>query len=234
MRTASDRTKASDRSTPVTAERAPALREFALRRLSDCELHRLRLSKLLHDELGQMLLMLHLDLYSLRQACRDNPQALSRLCQMRKSVEYMGRAVRKLAADLRPACSQTDIDALLAMVAERFRIESGMDCQYRGGRCGARISQAFAIAVHRLLLRALGCVAAAGVRRIELSAAVDGNAVTLVITDAESCVREGGAPAPASRDLEDLSEWIGALAGTFSLHPSGHTREVGRVVLPLG
>jgi signal transduction histidine kinase len=216
--------------------RAPSLRAFALRCVTDGERQRLELSRVLHDELGQTMARLNMDLYALSRACRNNRRVTDRLINMRKAVGCMAQTVRKLAADFRPTDSATsDLQDLIDGLIERFQIESGLPCNHELHCRNHRVEHSLAIAIHHILFQTLIRVADEGATRLSINASVDNGAVAITVHASRTRVRETGGRARLTMDRWDPIEWIHALQGEIRIDRSVDLAEnqIVHMVLPL-
>ncbi|MDH2433172.1 PAS domain-containing protein [Pokkaliibacter sp. MBI-7] len=105
------------------------LRELAARREEDLEAERKRISREVHDELGQQLTSLRMSLTLLRHEFGLQQPALnSRLSQTFALVDQTIHSVRNIAASLRPAVLDMGIALALEWLAQRFSEDSGIHC----------------------------------------------------------------------------------------------------------
>jgi PAS domain S-box-containing protein len=91
---------------------------------------RRRLSIKLHDELGQALIVLKLQLSSIRQGLRADQDELKMECdEMLGYIKQVTESVRRLSRDLSPAIlDDLVLSAALRHLVDNFRKYSGLDC----------------------------------------------------------------------------------------------------------
>ncbi len=114
-----------------------ARREREIRRLAEHMVHveemeRRRISRELHDEAGQSLLCLRLQLEMLEQKARAAPALRAELAEGRRLLERTIEELRRLVADLSPALlEQLGLAAALRRLVRRFRRVKGMRTRLR-------------------------------------------------------------------------------------------------------
>lgn len=107
------------------------LRAFAGRLRAARESERTHIAREIHDELGQALTALKMDLFSIRQsAVQPAGDPLRRKTdQMAGLIDQMVDKVRTLATDLRPAVlDQLGLSAAVEWAARRFAERTGIEC----------------------------------------------------------------------------------------------------------
>lgn len=150
------------------------------------EEERTRIARELHDELGQALTALRIDLGWLRSKCTgaDTPIA-ERLANAFRLVEQTVDALRRISEDLRPAM----LDALgLAAAVEnhvaKFSQHTGIRCELSMNREEFEVGDGVAIALFRLVQEALTNVARhAGADRVSVDIADLEDGIRLTIHD---------------------------------------------------
>jgi signal transduction histidine kinase len=114
--------------------RDAAIREFAAHVEHMREEDRKYIAREIHDELGQLLAALHLEISLLRGAANDNNKNERIEIIRRNMVELVDRAdqsVRSVAEHLRPASLGLGIASALKKLTDEFRKHSGMSCGLR-------------------------------------------------------------------------------------------------------
>ena len=106
------------------------LRDLSARVQEAREEEKTRIARELHDELGQLLTALKMDLTWLRQRLPEAPESAAKLAQMNALLDQTVGSVRRIAADLRPLMLD-DLGFLDAAVwlVEDFSRRSGVQCR---------------------------------------------------------------------------------------------------------
>jgi signal transduction histidine kinase len=203
--------------------------------MTDCEYERARLSQILHDEIGQLLMALNLELYWLTRECRDNTNACSRVDAARRTVTDIARAVRRLAAEFRPVIGGiSDLRDVMLHIAERLRAE-GLSLRHRIDNGDSSVTPEFAIAVYRVLLQTLTSLAEGGPAQLDVRMTIANGILIARICDDPVRVREGGKSWGYAANFQEILDWLEVLDGDIQLDrtPSSGSKELARISLPL-
>lgn len=90
---------------------------------------RKRIAREVHDELGQLVTALRMDLSMLRQRLTTDPDALLRAERMRETMATMSDVVRHVASHLRPGALDMGLVAAIEWLAEDFSLRWETRCQ---------------------------------------------------------------------------------------------------------
>jgi signal transduction histidine kinase len=197
------------------------------------EADRTRISRELHDQLGQALTGLKMDLrwVESRLELRDD-QALNpltdRLVEAQEQVDNLIGAVQRIATDLRPdALDNLGLPEALGEEAERFELRTGVPCEVDLGELPEELPPDVATAAFRIFQEALAnIVRHAQASRVNVKCDATADSLELVIKD------DGrGMPPGAARDVHSLgllgmrerAELLGGKV-TFTPGDSGGTR----------
>lgn len=204
------------------------LRQLALHLETAKEDERKRISRDIHDELGQNLLALRIDISMLSARTEhSHPRLHGRVKAVLSNVDTTIKSVRGIMNELRPLVLDLGLQAAMEWQIGDFKKRSGIACQLRvadDGLFGA-LGGNIEIVLFRILQEALSNVirhARAGLAEIELSA-FEG-VLLLSIRD------DGVGIAPAQRKknqcfgLIGIAERISALDGRFDIAPYGKGR----------
>jgi signal transduction histidine kinase len=146
----------------VAAEKAKLLEDLAaseeqIRQLAEHMLHveemeRRRISRELHDEAGQSLLCIRLQLEMIEQAMpSERPELIGRLREAREMTEHTILEMRRLIAALSPAVlEQLGLGAALRQLVNRFRRVNPVRVRLNLGRLG-RLPQQTEVILYRLV-----------------------------------------------------------------------------------
>ena len=161
------------------------LRALAARLQSVREDERAHIAREIHDELGQALTGLKLDLSWLRQRLRDRTDLAERVQSVVARIDGTIDAVRRIATELRP--SVLDHLGLVAAVewqAQDFEKLTGLAVRLSVNSTSAAVEGATATTVFRMLQETLTNVARhATATRVDIALDIGADAVTLRVAD---------------------------------------------------
>jgi len=108
------------------------LRNLAARLLSVREEERARISREIHDELGQSLTAVKMDLAWLAgRLPRRNGQMLKRIRSTRQLADSIIQSIRRISTELRPAVLDLGLAAAVEWQVQEFQARSGIQCKVR-------------------------------------------------------------------------------------------------------
>lgn len=110
------------------------LRELVAHEGELIEEERKRIAREVHDELGQLLTALRMDLSMLRAQIPAETAAAARADQMRETMATMTDVVRHVASNLRPAALDMGLTAAIEWLAEDFSLRWEMQCDVQLSR----------------------------------------------------------------------------------------------------
>lgn len=147
------------------------LRELAAHRESVREDERKHIARELHDELGQLLTALRMQISLLRvQFSENNPQLATHIKSMTELVDRTIHVVRDVVATLRPAALDMGIESSLEWLAEEFVKQTGIPCELHVAVDEIALDENRAVAVFRIVQESLTNVARhAEASRVEIS-----------------------------------------------------------------
>ncbi|MBA4176356.1 MAG: hypothetical protein C0505_07315 [Leptothrix sp. (in: Bacteria)] len=202
-----------------------ALRRLSARIVEEREAERRRIARELHDELGQGLSALKLELASCDGNMPASRQHEHRLGMMKRLDEIMS-AVRRIAIDLRPQMlDDLGLGAAVEWLVQDFARNTGLRCTMQLEDVGALDDRA-GIALYRMVQEALTNVlrhARASEVHVDLRL-VDGQA-RLSVRDNGVGVIDGLAPRESQFGLLGMRERADMLGGDFQFEavPGGGT-----------
>ena len=184
------------------------------------EQERLRIGRDIHDDLGQHLLTLKIDLAMLQTSTHGAaPLLVRQLAMMARNVDLSIAALRRVIHDLRPPALDAGLQAACDGLLADFQRSTGIDCS-----CDYRLDAA-ASSVHGPLLyhalqEALANIARhARATHVELSLQQAGD--TLVCRISDDGVGLAGSPPRLGCGLSGMHERVAAAGG--SLHIASHS-----------
>lgn len=180
-----------DVSAQVMAERELAQSREELRRLTEAlqgtlESERRKLARDLHDELGQCLTGLKLDLDWVRYH-RNDPDAplAEKLEQMGRALEDTVEAVRRLTRRLRPMLlDELGLIAACDWLVQDFSGRTGIECALNAGADELPLSERAATAAYRVVQEALTNIARhSQATRVDIHLWADSSKLSILIGD---------------------------------------------------
>ena len=158
-------------------------RESSRRVLATQEAERLRIARGLHDEVGQVLTGVLLQLDSLADA--DLEHRRRRTDEAREAIRHALEEVRRIAHELRPELLEhLGLVAALTELARRFADQSGLTIEHRFAGDLPRLSAESELSVFRVAQESLTNVARhAQASRVELTLEPGADSVVLRVTD---------------------------------------------------
>lgn len=216
------------------------LRGMAVRFESIRELERARLARDLHDDLGQILTALKMDLASLhsllrRQAGDAGGEQAKLFDSMDRLIDAAADAGRRVAAELRPSVLDLGLGPALEWLADqhRARYAAKVHCQTRGAPA---IGELLAAELFRIAQEALTNIARhAGAGQVWLRLHEQDGRVCLEIAD-DGRGFAGAEPVPgrATFGLRGMRERAMLMDGSFWIGPAPQGGAMVKVCLPHG
>lgn len=180
---------------------------------------RKRIAREIHDELGQHLLALRIEVSLLRQDVYDSGRKRSqRIDEILEHVDTTIKSVRSLINDLRPAVLDLGLVASLEWQARDFTRANGIACIFRADEENPELDDKRATVLFRVLQEALtNVVKHARADKVEIGLKQDGH--TLVLSVADNGI---GMPKVRNRKIKSyglagIRERIGMLNGEFRI-----------------
>jgi signal transduction histidine kinase len=191
------------------------------------EEERKRIAREIHDDLGQNLLVLRIDVDILTTRTRHrHPRLHARARHMLSQIDSSIKSVRHIINDLRPTVLDLGLNAAVEWQIAQFRARSGMVCEMIDHNTEIRIDDQRATAFFRVLQESLSNIlqhAHASLVRVELLQA--GGMLCMTISDNGIGLRDSSRNKVGSFGLVGIEERISLLGGTCSItgSPNGGT-----------
>jgi PAS domain S-box-containing protein len=164
-----------------------ALRELSSRQMAIKEVERQRIAQEIHDELGQRLTVLRMDVAMLPRAVQVNPDLLlsSNVTLLKDQIDDILAVVRDLAGKLRPAAIDLGLSLAAESLIENFQGSLGIPCNLSDQLpAGLVLDELRAIGVFRILQESMTNVARhARARCIHITLAVLDDQLLLRVHD---------------------------------------------------
>jgi PAS domain S-box-containing protein len=213
------------------------LRELSARMLEAREEEKTRIARELHDELGQLLTALKMDLGWLRERLPADPEVSARAADMGALLDRTVNATRRIAADLRPLMlDDLGLADAASWLVDDFAKRSGVACtiELPGDGALGDISKAVATAVYRAIQESLTNIARhAGAKSAWVVFGVENGTLHVEIEDDGRGIAPEDLAKTRSLGLKGMRERIAYLGGSFEVAraPRGGTRL--RINVPL-
>jgi signal transduction histidine kinase len=196
------------------------LRSLSARLQAAREEERARIAKEVHDELGQQLASLKMDIGWLRKKLREQQEPLLRKSKsMAELIDVTVETVRKITQELRPAI--LDDFGLLAAIEwqlQEFQKRYGIECQLLKDGNEIRLDPESATAVFRVFQETLGNVARhANATRVEVAVEQHDHHLVLQVEDNGRGISDRELFGPNSLGLLGMRERIHLLAGEIDI-----------------
>jgi hypothetical protein len=212
------------------------LRELSARVLEAREEEKTLLARELHDELGQLLTALKMDLSSIREKVPAG-EAAARIEEMAGLLDQTVAATRRISADLRPLMlDDLGLADAAGWLVEDFCKRSGIDCrmQTSGAEALGELSKSVATAVYRAIQESLTNIARhSGAKSAWVNLAVEDRAIFVEVEDDGRGITPEAMAKSRSLGLKGMRERITYLGGSLEIAraPRGGTRLRLRVPL---
>ena len=213
------------------AERDARLRGLSRRLLSVQEEERIRIAREVHDELGQALTALKIDL---QQAGRDHRVTGEPLNAIAQKIDQIVELVRRIASDLRPAIlDDLGLAAALEKQLRRVRESTGIQTTLTAGDEPA-LDMLSGATLYRIAQEALANVVRhSGASRVDLSLETGDATATLVIRDNGRGMTREQATGPESLGILGIRERAELLGGVVAIESEPGQGTTVSVTLPL-
>jgi PAS domain S-box-containing protein len=212
------------------------LRELSARVLEAREEEKTLLARELHDELGQLLTALKLDLAWLRERMpASEAQLVAKATQMDAVLDRTVTSVRRISADLRPLMlDDLGLRDAIAWLVEDFSKHSAIECRLNAPPDAAleNVERTVAITLYRVLQESLTNVARhSGAKSVWVALGENGNALQLEVEDDGRGIGEADLVRPRSLGLKGMRERVLYLGGSVEIGraPRGGTRVLVRL-----
>jgi len=169
-----------------TKSQAEQLRNLAAHLDSVLEQERTRISRELHDELGQALTGLKFDVAWINGKLPDSQAPLAgRLATMSKSLDDTIQAIRKISTRLRPdILDKLGLRAAIEWQLQEFRQRTGIHYQFHCEPIEIRLSEQHSTALFRILQEALiNAARHSHASRVRIALEVENQLVSLRVDD---------------------------------------------------
>ncbi|MCC6523816.1 MAG: HAMP domain-containing protein [Polyangiaceae bacterium] len=180
-----------------------------------------RIARELHDELGQVLTGLKMDLARVRRVCVGHHVTAGEEAVVAMSAELDGAidTVRRLSSELRPpVLDRLGLAAAVDWLVRDCGAKAGLAIQLEVGELREPIDAAVSTAVFRIVQEALtNVVRHAGATEVRVELSSDATTIRLVIRDDGRGIDPAAAAGAHALGILGMRERVGLLGGTFAL-----------------
>ena len=164
---------------------AELLRSFSSRLIAVQEDERKRIAREVHDELGQGLTALKLNVAALSQSLPESPSTKKAFERINELIDDNMHDVRRIAGELRPtAIDDFGLTTAIQLAAESFQSQAGIECEVSIRPEEIVAPSSVAIVIYRILQEALTNVARhAQATRVEVRVRQDERFIILEVRD---------------------------------------------------
>ena len=212
------------------------LRELSARVLEAREEEKAHIARELHDELGQLLTALKMDLASLREKIVDS-DLLQRAQEMGGLLDQTVTATRRISADLRPLMlDDLGLSDAAGWLAQDFAKRSGIVCETRIAPSESleEISKNVSTAVYRALQESLTNIARhAGAKKAWIVLEVRDGTLQLEVEDDGRGIAPGDLAKSRSLGLKGMRERFAYLGGALEIAAAARGGTRVRVRVPM-
>jgi len=215
------------------------LRQLSRRMMEVSERTMRRVARELHDDLGQALTAMKLDLGMVDRELTANNQARAQLQAVRDQISTALQSVRNLSQLLRPAVlDDLGLVAAIESFVSRFGERTHIEVRRQLPPAETRLPRPIEVALYRALQEALTNVARhARARHVSIQLSIDGDIATLAIRDDgcgfDAAVLAHDPPHDRGMGILGMRERVATYGGRFSIEsrPGQGTRV--ELVIPL-
>lgn len=213
-----------------------ALRALASHWQSAIEAERAQIAREIHDDLGQSMTALKMDLAWLASRLPDDDECRQRLRGMDRLVDDSISFMRRIATQLRPQIlDDLGLNAALEWQAGEFSRRAGIPCQVSLPAHGLDLDPALNTSLFRIFQEALTNAARhARATRVDASLRRDGPSVVLTVQDDGRGITASEINDPRSLGLLGLRERAIRWNGSLDLHGAPGEGTTITVRIPVG
>lgn len=210
----------SKRNEQQLTESRQLLRELSAHRELVREEERKKVAREVHDELGQALTALRMDVALLRMADGPHSEALlARFAAMKEAVDRTIGIVRNVTSALRPAALDLGLNAALEWQVDEFTRRSGIECVLHADEADVELDDGQATALFRIVQESLTNVLKhAGASYVEVHLEASDDSIALAVRDNGQGFAAEAAPQRGKFGLMGMRERVLMLGGTVEIN----------------
>ncbi len=184
------------------------------------EKERTLIARELHDELGQALTGIKMDMAWIKNHIKGPDEAVSdRFVALAELIDSTIESVQKMATSLRPSIlDRLGLAAAIEWQANEFERRTGIECIVESMASDFTINSKTAINAYRIFQEALTNVARhAGASRVDVRMAEDGGKLAICISDDGRGIPSGKLSGPTSLGIAGMRERAGLVNGRLDI-----------------
>ena len=199
------------------------------------EEERTHISRELHDDLGQLLASLRMDLTLLRETCAKTPDSLRLIDGMDANLLTAITSLRRIATNLRPrALDEGGLYFALQGLRDDFVERHGIACELLADEAELRLDDQASTAIFRIVQEALTNVARhAQATRVTLTLYRSDHELLITIRDDGRGIQDVDMEKAESLGLVGMRERVWGLKGEISIGPDDGPGTRIDIVLPV-
>ena len=200
------------------------------------EEERMYIAREIHDELGQMLTALKMELFCLNRTAKDKNLLIEKTKSMSDMIDAAIKTVKRISSALRPTLlDDLGLVAAIEWQAEEFQKRTGISCELFSDIEDLHLERNVSVAFYRILQEALTNVARhsdATLVKVTFSIKDTGD-VLLEVCDNGKGITEPQISGPQSFGLTGIRERVYLLGGEVDIRGRAATGTTLRVEIPL-
>jgi signal transduction histidine kinase len=209
------------------------VRLLTIQQASEREQERHRVSMAIHDDLGQDLTALKIELQFLaRRLPTDRSEVIERLIALSSNVDNLIHHVRRIATDLRLPVLDLGLIPAIRDLASRFEARTSIRCNVVADD-GIEVGLPYAIAIFRVLQESLTNIARhSEATKITVALRLTGDCLTLEVHDNGRGLAPN-APNTSSLGIRGMRERAAQFGGTLTIESRAKSGTTVTMRLPL-
>jgi len=210
------------------------LRRLAAHAENIKESERKRIAREIHDDLGQNLLALRIEVDLLASRTdKQHPELHARARWMLEQIDGTIKSVRQIINDLRPHVLDLGLTAAVDWQIAEFQRRTGLDCELVSHNHDLHVSDRCATTLFRILQESLTNVSRhARATKVRVELAVDSESISMTVSDNGIGLTKAGGQKPGSFGLVGIEERVRIMGGKCVITSLPNAGTAVRVSLP--
>jgi len=211
------------------------LRDLASHLQSIREEERAQIAREIHDELGQALTALKMDVHWLKQRMKGDPLLADKMNAMSVIIDLTVQTVRRISSELRPKLlDDLGLSAAMEWQANQWMQRAGIVCEIRSEPEDIILDQERSTAFFRVFQETLTNVARhAGADRVHAVITKEAENVFMTVTDNGKGITDEQITGAKSLGIMGMRERVYSLGGTLEIRGSRNGGTTVKVRIPL-